>query len=99
MSLEGEILKEKAMVIESDLTKDIKEGDQLFLIGRRIYIQPMVERTDSGFIIYGTPIDYLLPYFAIEVDFDKKKVVARVKGETIPSDYKEDIENILLDNF
>ncbi|MEM4245177.1 MAG: hypothetical protein QW404_02905 [Candidatus Nanoarchaeia archaeon] len=86
-------------IIEVDLTKNIKEGDQLFIIGKQIYLHPTVERTDSGFKMFGTPIDYLLPLFTIEIDFEKKKVSATIKGDEVPLKCRYQIEEVLREYF
>lgn len=99
MSLDTDFLKEQDKIIEIAMTKDIKEGDQLFVIGRNIYILPTVERTETGLKIYGTPIDSDLPLFTIELDFNKKKVKAEIKGKGIPSKYRVQIEKIVCENF
>jgi len=92
-------LNKDEKIIELDLTKEIKEGDQLFLIGKQIYLQPTVEKTDSGFKMFGTPIDYLLPLFTIEIDFEKKKVFAKIKSDEVPFKYRYPIEEVLRAYF
>lgn len=99
MSLDDDFLDEKQKRIECELTRDIKESDQLFIIGKRIFLQPTVERTESGFRLYGTPTDIMLPYFTVEIDFDAKKVMTVIKGEDIPSKYRTQIERIVCENF
>ena len=99
MSLDTDFLDEKGKIIEIDMRKNIKEGEQLFGIGRNIYIQPTLERTETGFMMRGTPVNYELPLFTIELDFDKRKVKATIKGESVPFNYRDEVEKILLDNF
>ncbi|MFH1332236.1 MAG: hypothetical protein ABIH63_03030 [archaeon] len=93
MSLDSEI------VIERDLNKNILDGDQLFLIARRIFLVPQVKDTDYGFVVSGTPVDCMLPYFNIEIYKDEKKIRAVIRNEAILSKYWEGIDKILLENF
>jgi len=92
-------LSKEEKIIEFDLNKEINEGDQLFVISQNIYIIPQVEATYSGFKVHGTPRDSSLPLFIIEVDCDKKKVVAEIKGEKLPLDCKDKISDILKKYF
>jgi len=99
MSLDSELLEDSDIVIEHDLNKDVFDGDQLFLIARRIFLMPQVKQTDYGFVVSGTPLDYTLPYFNIEVYKDKKKIRAVIRSEAILTKYWNEIDKILLENF
>ncbi len=99
MSLDSDLLEDSEIVIERDLNKDILDGDRLFLIARRIFLVPQVKHTDYGFVVSGTPIDCMLPYFNIEVYKDEKKIRAVIRSEAILSKYWDEIDKILLENF
>lgn len=99
MSLDSDVLTEDKKVIKLFSVKPVYDVDKLFLIGKNIFLEPSVEETKYGFIVYGTPIDYNLPLFSINVFPKSEKLVVNIKGEGIPSRYRVEIEKIISENF